>query len=383
MTIQKEAMNRYNFSFQRFGAYLQKESKQILRDPSTILIAFVLPLLMLFIFGYGVSLDANKIPIGIVLEDTANEARSLANAFLGTSYFEAHTGYNRRAFEKEMTGGRLRGILTIPPDFSQNIRKGTKASLQVLLDGSETNTAKFVLNYAEGVVGNWNVQKVIESTSSFIPPIRADPRIWFNAELKSRNVLLPGSIAVIMSLIGTLLTALVVAREWERGTMEAIMSTPLRMSEMLLGKLVPYFFLGLGSMALCVTLSLILFEVPFRGSFLILLTATSLFLLAALGQGLLISTVTRNQFVASQISIMVGFLPAFMLSGFIFEINSMPWPIQVITYVLPPRYFVTILQSSFLSGTPWELVLPNLFAMLVSALFFFGITAHKTVKRLD
>lgn len=372
-----------NFSFQRFFAYLQKESKQILRDPSTMLIAFVLPIMMIFIFGYGVSLDADKIKIGIILEDTSTEARSLANAFLATPYFDVQTGYDRLAFEAELTGGRLRGLVTIPSNFSRDINRGTKASLQVLLDGSETNTAKFVLNYAEGVVANWNIQRALEKEKIIRPPITMEPRVWFNSELVSRDVLLPGSVAIIMSLIGTLLTALVVAREWERGTMEAMMSTPIRIREMLLGKLIPYYLLGLGSMTLCVTLSVTLFAVPFRGSYIILFFATTCFLLAALGQGLLISTLTRNQFVAGQIAIMAGFLPAFMLSGFIFEISAMPWPIRAMTYLLPPRYFVTILQSSFLSGVPWDLLLPNLAAMLFIAFIFFIITARKTVKRLD
>ena len=372
------------FSFQRFFAYLTKESKQILRDPSSILIALILPLMMIFIFGYGVSLDANKIRIGIVLEDTATEAKSLCNTFLGTPYFEATTKYSYQPLEREMTSGHIRGIVTIPQDFSKNLHLDKKPALQVLVDGSEPNTAKFVLNYARGVISNWALQRTAEKKYfAHHPPIEAIPRVWFNSDLQSRNVLLPGSIATIMSLIGTLLTALVVAREWERGTMEAIMSTPIRISEMLLGKLIPYFLLGLGSMILCVMPSILIFKVPFRGSFGVLFLSTSAFLLAALAQGFLISSTTRNQFVSCQIALMLGFLPAFVLSGFIFEISSMPWPIRIFTYILPPRYFVTILQSSFLSGTSWELLLPNLFAMLFIAFFFFGLTAHKTVKRLD
>jgi len=372
-----------HFSFQRFFAYLGKESKQILRDPSTFLIAFVLPLLMIFIFGYGFSLDANKIRIGIVIEDTANEARSLCNAFLGTPYFESTTGYSSQALQRKMTAGRLRGIVTIPQDFSKNIQRGIPTPLQIIVDGGETNTAKFVLNYAQGVINNWLDQRTSEKKHFSQTPIEVVPRFWFNPDLKSRNVLLPGSIAIIMSLIGTLLTALVIAREWERGTMEVIMSTPIHISEMLLGKLIPYFLLGLGSMTLCVLLSTLVFKVPFRGSIFVLFLATSVFLLAALAQGFLISSATRNQFVSSQIAIMLGFLPAFVLSGFVFEISSMPWPIQILTYILPPRYFVTILQSSFLSGTSWELVWPNVLAMLLIAAFFFGLTVRKTVKRLD
>ncbi len=371
------------FSWERFWAYFQKETKQIVRDPSTFLIAFVLPLLMIFIFGYGVSLDAKEVPLGILLEDTAPTSRSLINAFLGTPYFETRTGYDRTALLEDLTAGRLRGIITIPLDFSKNILRGTPAPLQILLDGSEPNTARFVLNYATGVVSNWNVQQILERTSSYIMPISPEPRVWFNPDLNSREVLLPGSIATIMSLIGTLLTALVVAREWERGTMEAMMSTPIRIQEMFLAKLLPYFLLGLGSMTLCVSLSIFLFGVPFRGSFFVLLFATSLFLLGSLGLGLLISSATRNQFVASQISIMTGFLPSFILSGFLFEITSMPWPIQALTYIFPPRYFVTLIQSSFLSETPKELLLPNLGALAIIAAVFLIFAAMKTVKRLD
>ena len=232
-------------------------------------------------------------------------------------------------------------------------------------------------------MNNWALQQKLEGKKALILPLRVEPRTWFNDSLNSRYVLLPGSIAVIMTLIGTLLTALVVAREWERGTMEALMATPLRVSEMLLAKLVPYFLLGLAAMVMCVFLCVTLFGVPFRGSYFILSIATSVFLLAALGLGLLVSSTTRNQFVASQISIIIGFIPAFMLSGFIFEISSMPTYIQALTYIFPPRYFVTILQSSFLSGTTWAFVFPSLVVMFLIALIFLGISVLKMRKRLD
>lgn len=372
-----------HFSFSRFWAYFKKEGKQIMRDPSTFLIAFILPLIMMFIFGYGVSLDADKVPLGLLLEDTSPTARSLENAFLGTTYFDVKTSYNRSAIEEDLTGGRVRGIVVISQDFSKNLLNGVETPIQVLLDGSEPNTARFVLNYAAGVVNNWVKQQKDEGKSFLTPPLVAVPRIWFNDSLESRYVLLPGSIAIIMTLIGTLLTALVVAREWERGTMEAVMATPLRISEMLLAKLVPYYLLGMCAMILCVFLTVVLFQVPFRGSYFILFISTSIFLLAALGIGLVVSSTTRNQFVASQIAIIIGFLPAFMLSGFIFEISSMPWIIQMMTYIFPPRYFVTILQSSFLSGTTWALILPSLLIMSLIASLFLGISALKMVKRID
>jgi len=372
-----------NFSFQRFFAYLKKESFQILRDPSTTLIAFVLPLILMFIFGYGVSLDANHISLGILIEDSSPNARSLEAAFTGTPFFDVKTGYDRAALEEDLTDGRIRGLVVVPQDFSQNLLRGTQTSIQVIVDGSEPNTASFVLNYAQGVLKNWTDQLLLEKKSNFSLPIDVQARVWFNPELKSREVLLPGSLAVIMSLIGILLTALVIAREWERGTMEAIMSTPIRMSEILLGKLIPYFILGLGSMTLCVLLTIFLFGVPFRGSLFVLLLTTSIYLIAALGQGLLISTLARNQFVASQVAIIVGFLPAVILSGFIFEISSMPWIIQGITYLFVPRYFVTILKTTFLTGTIWSLIIPNLIALIIIGAVFLGISLKKIAKVLD
>jgi ABC-2 type transport system permease protein len=371
------------FSTQRFFAYLKKETIQILRDPSTTLIAYVLPLILMFIFGYGVSLDADHISIGLLIEDTSPNARSLEAAFTGTPYFDVTTSYNRTKLEDDLAAGLLRGVVVIPQDFSENLLRGTQASLQVLVDGSEPNTANFVLNYAQGVLKNWTDQLLIEKKNILILPIDVQARVWFNSELKSREVLVPGSLAIILSLIGILLTALVIAREWERGTMEAIMSTPIRISEMLLGKLIPYFFLGLGSMTLCLIVAIFLYDVPFRGSLWILFMTTSVYLIAALGQGLLISTLARVQFVASQAAIIVGFLPAIILSGFIFEISSMPWPIQVITYLFVPRYFVDILKTTFLTGTVWEVILPNMMAMIFFGVIFLGLSLRKMTKVLD
>jgi ABC-2 type transport system permease protein len=213
--------------------------------------------------------------------------------------------------------------------------------------------------------------------------IRIESRFWYNPELKSRNFLVPGSIAIIMALIGTMLTALVIAREWERGTMETMMATPVTITQILLGKLIPYFIMGIGSMTICTLVATLFYGVPFRGSFFALLAATSIFLLGALGQGLLISAVSKDQFVASQIAIISGFLPALMLSGFIFEISSMPEPIQWLTHIFAARYFVTCLQTLFLTGDVWPLLLSCMGAMLLISLVFFGLTARKTRKRLD
>jgi len=370
-------------SQKRIIGFIKKESWQMVRDPSCILIGIVLPLLLMFLYGYGVSLDMNRIHIGLVLEDTSTTARDLASSFVANPYFNVTVAFDRRPLEEEIVASKLRGMVVIPQDFSRKLYNGELSPIQVIADGTETNTANFVNNYSQGVVANWLNQLKNEARPTLILPTNIDNRVWFNPELESRNVLLPGSIAIIMSLIGTLLTALVIAREWERGTMEAMMATPIHIREIIIGKLTPYFLLGLASMTLCVIVATVFFGVPFRGSFLVLLLGTSAFLFAALGQGLLISTAARNQFVASQLSLIVGFLPAFMLSGFIFEINSMPLPIQFLTYLLPPRYFVTMLQTSFLAGVVWQLFIINFLCLLAIAGVFLFFTARRLVKRLD
>jgi len=371
------------FSTNRLFSFMKKETFQIIRDPSSYLIAIFLPLMMIFLFGYGVSLDANNIEIGIVLEDTSPEARSMAAAFSHNHYFKTHISDNRNQIENDLTAAKIRGFIVIPQDFTKKILNNQIATIQIIADGSETNTASFVENYAEGVIKIWleNRQKTLGITPA--SAITTQTRVWFNPELKSRDVLLPGSLAVTMALIGTLLTALVVAREWERGTMEAILATPIRIDELIIGKLLPYFLLGMGSMAICVFLTVLGFRVPFNGSLWVMALATALFLFAALSQGLLISTLAKNQFVASQAAINAAFLPAYMLSGFLYEIDSMPWAIRMITHLLPARYFVSIIKTNFLAGVIWTDILPNLMAMLLIGLVLLTLVARKTKRNLD
>ncbi len=367
----------------RFGALLVKESIQIVRDPSSILIALVLPLILLFLFGYGVSLDANVVRIGLVVEQAEGPAEDLAAAFQASRYFEVEVASDIRALEDDLVAGNIRGIVVIPATFDRDFGSADgQAAFQVIADGSEPNTANFVQNYASGVWNTWLAQQTANGEGQ-APVIALAPRFWFNPELASRYFLVPGSMAIVMTLIGTLLTALVVAREWERGTMEAMMATPVGILELLLGKLIPYFVLALGSMALCTVLAVTLFGVPMRGSVPALLAISMAFLLPALGQGLLISAATKNQFVASQAALLSGFLPAFLLSGFIFEIDSMPTVIQWITVIVPARYLIASLQTVFLAGDIWALFLPNIGAMLLIGLVFFVLAARSTKKRLD
>jgi ABC-2 type transport system permease protein len=365
----------------RLRALVRKEFQQVTRDPSSILIAIVLPLILLFLFGYGVSLDATRTRVGVVVEVATPAAEDLAASFQASRYFDVVRGRDLREFDEELVLGRVRGIIVIPATFADDLSGRGQPRVQVVVDGSDPNTASFVQNYAQGVVANWARREAVE-TAADPPVIAAEPRFWFNAELTSRNFLVPGSIAIVMTLVGTLLTSLVIAREWERGTMEAMMATPVTAAELLAGKVLPYFILGLASMTLCVLLAIVLFGVPFRGSVLALYTLSAAFLMPALGQGMLISAVTKNQFLASQLALISGFLPAFLLSGFLFEIDSMPRVIQWITLIVPARYLIPSLQTVFLGGDVWRLFLPNIAILLCAGAFLFLLAAHSTQKRI-
>jgi ABC-2 type transport system permease protein len=371
------------FSRRRFFALIVKEVVQIVRDPSTFLIAFVLPMILLFLFGYGVSLDSNRIQVGLVLEDDSSAALSLAQAYQNSVYFDVETSRTVADARVGIISENQRAIIVIPEEFGAAVERGEMPPIQIITDGSQPNTASFATAYAEGVHGNWAQAEGLGGQTARAPPVSVSTRFWFNPELKSRYFLVPGSIAIVMTMIGTLLTALVVAREWERGTMEAMMATPISLAEFIASKLVPYFLLGLVSMALCTVVGIVIFGVPFRGSILALLVISSAFLLPSLGLGLFISAATKNQFVASQIALLTGFLPAFLLSGFIFEISSMPWPIQMITYLVPARYLIPPLQTVFVAGDYWGLFLPNIGIMLLFGIVFFGLSFRVTRRRVD
>ncbi|HEX2975520.1 MAG TPA: ABC transporter permease, partial [Bacteroidales bacterium] len=352
----------------RLAALIKKEVYQILRDPSSLIIAVILPCILLFFYGYGVSLDTNRIKIGMVVLDTSPEAQSLIQAFKDTKYFSITFSDNRAEIEKQIMASKLRGMVVIPVDFTQRLLNPHDASkIQVIADGSETNTAAFVQNYSQAVINLWYAQNYPKEVNTS-PSVIIQPRYWFNSELKSNYFLLPGAIATIMTLIGVLLTSLVIAREWERGTMEALMATPVTMPELIFGKLIPYFVLGMTSMVICTLAAITIFGVPFRGSFILLLVVSAVFLITALEWGLLISTATKNQFIASQAALITAYLPTFILSGFIFEIRSMPAVIQFITNFVPAKYFVGSLQTLFLAGNVYGVILPDLAVLSVFAL---------------
>ena len=363
-------------------ALIKKEFLQIIRDPSALLIAFVLPLVLLFIFGYGVNLDSGKTKVGVVLEASDRDSVSLLTAYTNSRYFDVAAGRDRREFADELSAGRLRGIIVIPEDLQKSLAGLEPATVQIITDGSETNSANFVKNYAEGALNTWLAHERDDRGVSGPPLINLKPRFWYNQELTSRNFLIPGSLSIVMTLIGVILTALVVAREWERGTMEALMATPVSINQIILGKLITYFSLAMLSMLLSWAVAVFWYGVPYRGSLIALLAVSSVFLLGALGQGLLISAVTKDQYLAAQVALVTGFLPSFILSGFIFEIASMPAVIRGVTQVVPARYFVSCLQTIFLAGDIWPLFLRSMAAMAAIGLFFFLVTAKKMVKKV-
>ena len=367
----------------RLIGMIRKESLQILRDPSSIAIAFVMPVVLLLLFGYGVSLDARHIPLAMVVEQPDTNTASLVGAFQHSEYFDPQAFDSIQAAQQAFDLREVFGIVWLRNDFSKRLLLQGDAPIGVIVNGVDANQARITEGYIQGVWQAWLGSYARSQGVELAQPVALEPRIWFNAAVRSRDFLVPGLIAVIMTLIGAMLTSMVVAREWERGTMEALMVTPIRIDELVVGKLVPYFILGMGGMLLSVAMALWLFDVPLRGSFWALTAASALFMLVALGMGLLISVVAKNQFVAGQISIIITFLPAFILSGFIFQISSMPAAIQVITHIIPARYYVAILQTLFLAGNIWPIVLSNSAALAVMMVIFLGLARRKMHKRLD
>lgn len=367
----------------RLRGLVRKEILQVLRDPSSIAIAFLLPAALLLLFGYGVSMDAKDLRLGIVIEQSSTEAASFAGAFQQSRYFKPRHFTTRQEAQSALRAKALDGVLVLPGDFTARLKGTRSAPIQLIVNGVDANTARLMEGYVRGVWERW-LQQTLSSRAIALPrPVELQPRVWFNPELRSRNYLVPGLVAINMTLVGALLTALVMAREWERGTLEALMVTPVTLRELLIGKILPYFVLGMGGMGISVAMAIWQFGVPLRGSFWLLLLSSALFLLVALGMGLLISVVARSQFVAGMIAIVTTFLPAFLLSGFLFDIDSMPLVVQGITHLVAARYFIAILQSLFLAGNVWEVILPNAFALLVMGAIFFGLVRKKLHKRLE
>jgi ABC-2 type transport system permease protein len=369
-------------SLGRQRGLLRKEFLQIGRDPSSIAIAFLLPAVLLLIFGYGVSLDARNVPIALVVEQPSADTASFTAHFAQSPYFWPQQFATIQQADQAMGAREVQGIVWLRADFARRLH-ASAAPIGVIVNGVDANNARIIEGYLQQIWAGWIAARAQAQGMPIPMPVAVQPRVWFNPAVSSRDYLVPGLIAIIMTLTGALLTAMVIAREWERGTMEALMVTRVSIREILLAKLVPYFVLGMGGMAASVAMAVWLFGVPLRGSVAVLAGASALFLLAALGMGLLISSVARNQFVAGQIAIIATFLPAYILSGFLFDIGSMPAPIQFITRLVAARYFVAILQTAFLAGDVWSVILPNMAALAVMAVVFLGAARLIAHKRLD
>jgi ABC-2 type transport system permease protein len=366
----------------RVIALVVKETRQVLRDPSSIAIGVVMPLILILLFGYGLSLDVKNVPVALVVEDTSPTAMELVAGFQLSPYFKAQITHSQPPAERMMLEHAVDAIVRIPADFARHVNEGS-AQVQVLLHGGDANRARIIQGYIQGAIQAWNVREAAEGRAMPSGSVAIQSRLWFNDANESHYFLVPGLIVLVMTLIGALLTAMVMAREWERGTLESLFVTPVRTEEILLGKTIPYFLLGMIGLALCIVSAKFLFHVPLRGTLPVLLGASILYVLVALGIGLLISSSVKNQLVASQLAMLSTFMPALMLSGFLFDLRSMPTAIRLITYVLPARYYVTLLQTIFLAGNVWGVIIPNMLALL-TMIVLLGIGSRAvTRKRLD
>jgi ABC-2 type transport system permease protein len=360
---------------------VRKEVRQIFRDPSSVGIGVVMPVMLILLFGYGLSLDVQDAPVAVVLEDPSPEAAELAAGFQLSRYFDAQLLTAMPPAQELMLARKVDGIVRIRPDFARNLALGN-AEVQILVHGTDANRARIIQGYAQGAVSQWAARRVAEGRAVSAGPVIVQDRLWFNEANDSHYFLVPGLVVLVMTLIGAMLTTLVMAREWERGTFEALFVTPVRVDEILLGKTIPYFALGMSGLALCMLAAKFLFHVPIRGSIGVLAGASMLYLLVALAIGLLVSSATKSQFVASQLTMLVTFLPAFMLSGFLFDLRSMPAAVRLLTYALPARYYVALLQTAFLAGDVWDVILPNSAALAGMAAVLLLLTRIVTRKKL-
>lgn len=340
----------------RTWAISKKEFLHIVRDPRSLGLVLLMPAILMLLFGYAVTLDVKQVGMAILDQDRTQESLSFVHHFSASPYFRFQfLVQNEREMRSLIDRGEVKVGLVLPTDFAKTIYGGGKAVVQVLLDGTDSNTANIILSYVQAVARQYNQERTflkIERMGGLRPilPIEARARVWYNEDLESKNYFIPGLVAVIMSIIGVLLTGQVVVREWESGTMELLISTPVQKGELILGKLLPYFLLGLFDLFLAVSMGERVFQVPFRGSLLLLVVLSCVYIVVALALGLTISTVAKTQLVANQMAMVIGFLPTFLLSGFTFTIRNMPLWLQVITYGIAPRYYVTILKELYLKG---------------------------------
>jgi len=372
----------------RFWAVARKETLHVRRDPRSLLLALGIPMLMLVMFGYALTLDVDHVPFVVWDQSGTPQSRELLARFSASRYFDFRGSVeNYQALEHAIDNRDASLGLVIPPEFARRLDAKRAAPVQAVVDGSDSNTASIVLGYAQGITMEFNQDLMlaqIRRATGAVPAPALDlrPRIWFNPDLESRNFIVPGIMAVIMGLIAALLTSLTIAREWERGTMEQLISTPVKPAELILGKLTPYLGIGMLDMVIAVLMAVFLFHVPLRGSVLLLFSVGGVFMVGTLAQGILISTLARQQLLASQVAMISTFLPAFLLSGFAFAIGNMPVAVQAVTYLVPARYFVALVKGIFLRGVGVATLWPDILFLVVFALAAAGASILLTAKKL-
>jgi ABC-2 type transport system permease protein len=375
-------MKDWSAKLRRIRALTLKETRQVLRDPSSIAIGIVFPLMMILLFGYGLSLDVNRVSVAVVDEDASADSAALVGAFRLSPYFKVTVAHSMVEANTMFLDQGVDGVLRIPSDFTRRWHSGG-AEVQILVNGTDANQARIMQAYAQGPAAEWSAAHTGTAGIVSAGSVIVVDRMWFNENNDSHYFLIPGLIVLVMTIIGAFLTAMVVAREWERGTLEALFVTPMRAGEFLISKLLPYFALGMIGFVLCLLAGQFLFQVPLRGSLFLLCLASMIYLVVALGIGLLISTLVKSQFLASQLAMLLTFLPAMMLSGFLYDLRSMPVFIRGITYILPARYAVSLMQTLYLAGNVGSVVWLNLGVLAAMAAALLVLTRLATRKQLS
>ena len=364
----------------RLLAVARKETIQLRRDPRSLALAFLLPLFQLTFFGYAITLDVDDIPLAVLDQDRTEESRRMVAMMEATGYFHVEARLATYAeVDEYLTRGSVTAALSIPPGFAARLAAGHPAPAQLAVDGSDANTATIALGYAEAIIARYSAAVTLEGRE-LVPVVTVEPRVWYNPTLESRNMIVPGLIAVIMSIIAALLTALTIAREWERGTMEQLISTPVHRLEVVLGKLLPYVAIGLIDVTVILLAGLYLFDVPFRGNPVLLFVLTLLFLIGALGLGIFISATLRSQVLATQAAMIASYLPAVLLSGFLFDLASMPIVIRLVSYIVPARYYIVITRGILLKDAGIDVLWVQVVAMAVFATLGLGLAARNFRK---
>lgn len=365
-------------TLRRLTALIKKEFRQLFRDKSNLLVGLGLPAVLILIFGYGITLDVKNVPLAVVSQSPSAVSQQLIESMDASPYLTVKQVASQRQAEQLVSSHQAGGLLYIPPDFAQNLSVGN-AQVQLLVNGGDQTRANALLSYVNGAIGIWQQKQGIAQSTG----VTVQERIWFNAANSSTWYLVPGLIVLIMTLVGAFLTALVMAREWERGTLEALFVTPVRSFEILFAKIVPYFCVGMVGLVMCLLSARFLFAIPIQSSLWAVLVSGMLYMLVSLALGLLISAATKNQFIASQVALLASFMPAMMLSGFLFDLRNVPTAVQMVGYMLPATYFMELVKTLFLAGDNWAMMIKNGGILATYAVVLLTLAVRITRKRLD